>query len=398
MVRLINIGKNRGEGTSYRIHSNKDSFKSLPDDPAFDAKDHERVPLPFYSQFHFLHMLKIERRRSERSRRPFLLLLVDLSEINVSQQPEKIDIIKGVFGSCLRETDISGWYKSSKIMGFIFTEIANVNQAIIDKIIRKIRSQFLRSNFDSLYDQLKISPQIFPEEAVVSPIDGVFNDTLYPDLMEKDLKKKIQNHIKTAFDFSASFLALLCFLPIFIIIAAIIKLTSKGPVFFKQERLGLNGKTFMVLKFRSMFTDCDSKNHKEYITKFISEKKDSSASSGLFKLTNDPRITPFGNFIRKTSLDELPQFINVLKGDMSLVGPRPPIPYEYELYDIWHRRRLLSCKPGITGLWQIAGRSRTSFDDMVRLDLKYINEWSLWFDFKILLKTPIAVIMGKGAC
>ena len=134
-----------------------------------------------------------------------------------------------------------------------------------------------------------------------------------------------------------------------------------------------------------------------YIKKYINDQKNCATEPGVFKLTNDSRITKVGSFIRKTSLDELPQFINVLKGDMSLVGPRPPIPYECELYDIWHRRRLLSCKPGITGLWQVTGRSRTTFDEMVRLDLKYIREWSLLLDLKILLMTPKAVIGGNGA-
>jgi lipopolysaccharide/colanic/teichoic acid biosynthesis glycosyltransferase len=113
-------------------------------------------------------------------------------------------------------------------------------------------------------------------------------------------------------------------------------------------------------------------------------------------MTNDRRITALGNFLRKTSLDELPQFVNVLKGEMSLVGPRPPIPYECEIYDLWHRKRLLEMKPGITGLWQVEGRSRRTFDEMVRLDLRYINEWSLWLDLKIILKTPWVMVSGSG--
>jgi len=161
--------------------------------------------------------------------------------------------------------------------------------------------------------------------------------------------------------------------------------------------MGLNGETFTFLKFRSMYTNSDHNRHKDYIKKLIKEGKDDTDASGVYKLSNDPRITTLGGFLRKTSLDELPQFINVLKGEMSLVGPRPPIPYECELYDIWHRRRLLSVKPGITGLWQVTGRSRTTFDEMVRLDLKYINEWSLWLDIKILLKTPWVILTGKGA-
>jgi lipopolysaccharide/colanic/teichoic acid biosynthesis glycosyltransferase len=159
----------------------------------------------------------------------------------------------------------------------------------------------------------------------------------------------------------------------------------------------MNGKTFDVLKFRSMYTNADSIKHQDYIKKYIGEQKNSAVEPGVYKLSNDSRITPVGRLLRKCSLDELPQLINVFKGEMSLVGPRPPIPYECELYDIWHRRRLLSCKPGITGLWQVTGRSRTTFDEMVRLDLKYIDEWSLWLDLKILLKTPKAVLGGEGA-
>ena len=146
-----------------------------------------------------------------------------------------------------------------------------------------------------------------------------------------------------------------------------------------------------------MTTNNDPLKHKEYITRFINQQNTAAVEPGIFKLTNDSRITTVGHFIRKTSLDELPQFINVLKGDMSLVGPRPPIPYECDLYDIWHRRRLLAARPGITGLWQVMGRSRTTFDEMVRLDLKYLREWYLLLDLKILLMTPKAVISGSGA-
>jgi len=191
--------------------------------------------------------------------------------------------------------------------------------------------------------------------------------------------------------------------PLLMAVAGLIKLTSKGPVLFRQERVGLFGKPFTFLKFRSMYVDSDQTKHKEYVTKFItdSRRKDANESdlgeNGVYKLTNDSRITPVGKFIRKTSLDELPQFFNVLKGDMSLVGPRPPIPYECEQYDLWHRRRILEVKPGITGLWQIKGRSSTTFDEMVRLDLNYVTNWSLLLDLKILFRTPFAVFKGKGA-
>jgi len=184
------------------------------------------------------------------------------------------------------------------------------------------------------------------------------------------------------------------------VIALAIRLSSKGPVLFKQERLGQFGKKFILLKFRSMRTDCDPRIHQEYVSQFIAGQVDSGSPSGdktVFKIQADPRVTSVGRFLRKTSLDELPQFWNVLVGEMSLVGPRPPIPYEFTSYDLWHRRRVLEIKPGITGLWQVEGRSRTRFDDMVRLDLKYAQAWSIWLDVKILLQTPGAVLTGEGA-
>ena len=179
-------------------------------------------------------------------------------------------------------------------------------------------------------------------------------------------------------------------------VAALVKLTSPGPVFFRQQRVGENAVPFMMLKFRTMLVNCDSAAHREYVSQFI--KTGAAATGGVFKMTHDPRITPLGRFLRKTSLDELPQFINVLGGDMSLVGPRPPLAYEVEQYMAWHCRRVLDAKPGITGLWQVTGRSRTTFDDMVRLDLRYAKSPSLWTDIKILLATPGAVVSGKGAC
>ena len=149
-----------------------------------------------------------------------------------------------------------------------------------------------------------------------------------------------------------------------------------------------------------MYANNNAKIHQEYVTKLIAgagQQRRSDGEKQAFKLTNDPRVTPIGRFIRRTSLDELPQFFNVLSGQMSLVGPRPPVPYEYEAYDVWHRNRMMEVKPGITGLWQVTGRSRTTFDEMVRLDLKYAGSWSVAMDLKILLQTPKAVISGEGA-
>ena len=351
----------------------------------------------FYNTPHFHNMLRIERKRSERSKKPFLLMLLDLTGLYKRQRDgSAYEKIKPIITSCSRETDICGWYEHNKTIGTIFTEMASIDENSIERIFSKLHTR-IGETFDAEdVKKLKVSFHVFPEENKNYVInDGLFNINLYPDLSKPSLSRQATSLLKKLMDIVGSLFALLIFSPIFMIIAAAVKLTSEGPIFFKQERMGLNGETFTFLKFRSMYTNSDPNRHKDYIKKYIGQGKEAN-SPGVYKLSNDPRITPFGNFIRKTSLDELPQFINVLKGDMSLVGPRPPIPYECEIYDIWHRRRLLSVKPGITGLWQVTGRSSTNFDEMVRLDLKYINEWSLWLDVKLLLKTPWVVLTGKG--
>jgi lipopolysaccharide/colanic/teichoic acid biosynthesis glycosyltransferase len=192
------------------------------------------------------------------------------------------------------------------------------------------------------------------------------------------------------------------FAPVFLLSAIAIKLSSRGPVFFRQERVGQHGKPFILLKFRSMHVNNDTSVHKQWFQNFYAGKAkrhptEDDNGNGTYKLPNDPRVTRIGRWLRRTSLDEVPQFINVLKGEMSLVGPRPPIPYEVDAYEAWHRGRILQAKPGITGLWQVNGRSRVAFDEMVRLDLRYARTWSIWLDIKILLKTPAAVFFGEGA-
>ncbi|MBN2515745.1 MAG: exopolysaccharide biosynthesis polyprenyl glycosylphosphotransferase [Deltaproteobacteria bacterium] len=248
---------------------------------------------------------------------------------------------------------------------------------------------------------MEFSLQWFPDDK--SEKDYQPNPLFYPDIIEKAVHKVFSLFFKRVVDIIGSLAGLIIFSPLFLIIPILIKLSSQGPVFFRQERLGLFGKKFTFLKFRSMRVDNNDEIHRKYIKKLITDDNgrnagsDAAESNGVYKIQSDPRVTLIGKFLRKTSLDELPQFINVLKGEMSLVGPRPPIPYEYDEYKLWHMRRVIEVKPGITGLWQVEGRSSTNFDEMVRLDLHYIREWSLWLDIKILLKTPWVVIAGKGA-
>jgi exopolysaccharide biosynthesis polyprenyl glycosylphosphotransferase len=215
-----------------------------------------------------------------------------------------------------------------------------------------------------------------------------------PDEEAKHFKSKHNAAVKRAIDVVGSVTALVVLSPFLLIIAAAIKVTSPGPFLFKQTRLGHMGKEFTFLKFRSMYVGSDSAIHREYVHNLIDRKVQNS--NGIYKIQKDPRVTAIGRFLRKSSLDELPQFINVLRGEMSLVGPRPAIRYEVEHYSPWHLRRL-EVKPGITGEWQINGRSRTTFDDMIRMDLNYIHNQSVWLDLKILLKTPSAILRGTGA-
>jgi exopolysaccharide biosynthesis polyprenyl glycosylphosphotransferase len=182
---------------------------------------------------------------------------------------------------------------------------------------------------------------------------------------------------------------LVIFGPLVMLPAAIlIKLTSSGPVFFKQTRCGLNGRQFVMYKFRSMVTNAEQLR--------VELEGLNEMDGPVFKSSRDPRITGVGKIIRRRSIDELPQIFNVLRGDMSLVGPRPPLPAEVAKYERWQRRRL-SMKPGMTCLWQISGRNEVSFDDWMKLDLTYIDNWSLLLDLKILLKTVPVVLLGRGA-
>jgi lipopolysaccharide/colanic/teichoic acid biosynthesis glycosyltransferase len=251
------------------------------------------------------------------------------------------------------------------------------------------------------FSQISISFHLFPDDWENDKPGRPSNSALYPDLTNHDNGRKSLLIVKRAIDLvGCSALTLIC-LPLFLAIAIAVRLSSKGPILFRQERVGQFGQIFTFLKFRSMYVNNDHTVHREFVTKLIAEEGAASLPSGnrqgVYKLTNDKRVTPIGKFLRRTSLDELPQLINVLKGDMSLVGPRPPIPYELAAYQVWHRRRVLEVKPGITGLWQVTGRSRVKFDEMVRLDLRYATTWTPWLDLVILLRTPVAVIRGSGA-
>ncbi len=351
----------------------------------------------------FRRMISLERKRSERTQRPFVLLLMDTGRTLPTEKSGRVllDILSAL-QDATRETDVMGWYETNSAMGVMFTEITLENKLILSTILSRISDVLRHRLTGEQFSQIKFSLHLFPEEWDPNNPERQSNPTLYPDLHKRDGANWLGRAMKRGMDIAGSLLLLILLSPMFFVIAAAIKLTSRGPVLFRQQRVGEHGTAFTFLKFRSMYVDNDSSEHKEYVRKLIvgqaAKQPTNGTEEGVFKLTNDPRITPVGNFLRRSSLDELPQFLNVLRGEMSLVGPRPPVPYEVEAYATWHRRRLLEAKPGITGLWQVEGRSRVGFDDMVRLDLRYARNWSPLLDLKILLQTPKAVIAGNGAC
>ena len=351
----------------------------------------------------FHRMISLERKRSERSQRPFVLLLIDTGRNQPGGKPSRVllDMLSALQGAT-RETDVTGWYTTNSVVGVMFTEIVLDNNAVLSTILSRVGA-VLRGRLDTdQFSRIKFSFHVFPDDWDSQDQERPSNPTLYPDLEKRQESNRLGRATKRMIDVLGSLLLLAILSPVFFMIAAAIKLTSRGPVLFQQKRIGEHGTPFTFLKFRSMYMNNDSSEHKEYVRQLIAgqaEKKSANGNgTGVFKLTNDPRITPVGRMLRRSSLDELPQLINVLRGEMSLVGPRPPVPYEVEAYATWHRRRLLEAKPGITGLWQVYGRSRVEFDDMVRLDLRYARDCSPLLDLKILLQTPRAVMSGDGAC
>ena len=351
----------------------------------------------------FHRMISLERKRTERSKRLFLLMLLNIEGMLIADKNRRIlGKIVSAFSSSIRETDAIGWHKSGAVVGIMFTEIPpDARKSIVSTMVTRV-SGVLYSNltFDQ-FNQISISHHVFPEEWDHDVPQRPSHPTLYPDLSKRENGSKLFSVTKRTMDVLGSTFALIISSPLLLAIALAIKVSCKGPVFFRQQRVGQYGKSFVFLKFRSMYVDNDAGIHKEYVSQLISgraERKPSNGKSqGVYKLTNDPRVTSLGALLRRTSLDELPQLYNVLRGEMSLVGPRPPIPYEVEAYEPWHRRRVLEAKPGITGLWQVNGRSRVGFDEMVRLDVRYAATQSLWLDIRILMRTPRAVILGEGA-
>ena len=355
----------------------------------------------------FQRMIAVERKRTERSRIPFLLMLLDVGSYEVSEKNGKtLGSVVPALLSSTRETDAIGWYKDGVVVGVVFTGLAaddktSAKNSILSIILARVSTTLRDKLTLEQFNRISISFHFYPDDWDYDRPGRPSNPALYPDLTSRDNNRRPLLGIKRSMDVGVSTAVLVLCAPIFLIIAIAVKASSKGPVFFKQQRVGQYGRSFTFLKFRSMHVGNDSSAHKEYVTRLIAGTAErlsvAGNNQGVYKLTNDRRVTGVGKFLRRTSLDELPQLLNVLEGSMSLVGPRPAIPYEVAAYDTWHRRRLLEVKPGITGSWQVNGRSRVRFDEMVRLDLQYARSWSPWMDLMILMRTPWAVFRGDGA-
>ena len=357
---------------------------------------------PIFDEEPFKDTVRRERKRTERSGLAMVMLLIGIQDSWPEERPALFAGIARALSAIKSDIDILGWFDRESILGLIVPEI---NTASLAGTCERLESEFRKEITNwfegDLTERFSIRLCVYPEpqqlgEEELQSIDRF----LYPELHAHQGRVAMFQIVKRGIDILGSFALLLFLSPVLLAVAGLVKLSSRGPVLFRQVRIGQMLKPFMICKFRTMYANADHGIHHNYVSWFITSSSNGQEQdkNKIFKLTNDPRITPIGHFLRKTSLDELPQLWNVLVGQMSLVGPRPPLWYEVQQYKPWHRHRVLEAKPGITGLWQVSGRSRTTFDEMVRLDLRYARKRSLWADIKILLATPAAVIKGKGAC
>jgi exopolysaccharide biosynthesis polyprenyl glycosylphosphotransferase len=286
-------------------------------------------------------------------------------------------------------SDLSDIIRDLQIQEVIITDDSLDSDLLFEAMLTAGRSHKVEFRFaPTVFNLLPQKTSV--EQIGVLPMVRLFTEPL----------SDAQRFLKRASDLIIAAVALFATSPLWLLIAVLIKRDSPGRIFFRQERVGMDGRVFLCLKFRTMRADSDESLHRESYKQNIAgtvNAQSASKDAPVFgKVPNDPRITRVGRWLRRSSLDELPQLINVLRGDMSIVGPRPPIPYEVHEYDIWHRRRL-DMKPGITGLWQISGRNRLTFEEMVNVDLFYIENWSIWLDVKIILLTLPAVWRADGA-
>jgi lipopolysaccharide/colanic/teichoic acid biosynthesis glycosyltransferase/GGDEF domain-containing protein len=386
-------------------------------------------PLPIdpetglYSQNFFFLRLKEERERSKRTETPFSLLTLDVGRLSAvlngnARRSSKGNLQKDLLTKLARELrtiDIKGWLDLNTAAVLMPGTESSGARACQEKVSRMISENWPHARDLSLTEYLRVSAfgngGSGVTESSTHASDPITGHELgepenhlpyvYADILKRRPHSSARSRAKRIIDIIGAAVGLLIAAVPMLIVAVLVKLTSSGPVLFRQKRVGFLGRPFTFLKFRSMRAGADEAIHRSFSREFINGNgknvNNGTKECPLYKLKKDPRITRFGHFLRRTSLDELPQLFNILRGEMSLVGPRPPIPYEVNEYKPWHSRRVLEVKPGLTGLWQVSGRSQTSFNDMVRLDLQYADNWSFWLDVKIIFKTFRAVFSAKGA-
>jgi lipopolysaccharide/colanic/teichoic acid biosynthesis glycosyltransferase len=339
----------------------------------------------------FRDALAREQTRADRFDQPFVLLLVQVDDLASDSSPAWTSVLEAITVA-VGDAAVVGWFDGRTTIGAIVPQAGadDPQTALRRGLARRLDAETVaRISIRSHGYSPSAGPAIAPDVTGSFPVQRQSPGRRPPAHYE----------IKRALDVAGSLALLIVLAPVLLVIAVLLKLTSHGPVLFRQTRVGEREQPFTMLKFRTMRANADKALHVEYVTKFIraSAQLHPAGRRALCKLTKDPRVTPIGRVLRKTSLDELPQLWNVLRGEMSLVGPRPPLPYEVEHYRLWHRRRVAEARPGLTGLWQVVRRRRTTFDEMVRLDLRYVMTCSLSTDIRILLATPRAVLSGKGA-
>lgn len=340
---------------------------------------------------YFLEQARREQLRALRLKSHVSLVILSIEGRTRSALVELYRLARVVEG-LIRETDVIGWWEE----GAIGVLLADTDEAGAFDAVRRIMQ---RAECTRVSVRVLAYPEIAVKVAQAPTLEG---EDLTPAVVaDAPRHSRAAIAVKRGIDIVGASLALVALSPLMIATALAVKATSKGPIIFRQIRLGHGGVPFVFYKFRSMRVDAEDTIHRSYVQSFIKQGPKAvikgDQTEPLFKIKDDPRVTRVGAFIRRFSIDELPQLYNVLKGDMSLVGPRPPLPYEVEAYSPWHLRRILEIKPGITGLWQVEGRSQVAFDDMVRLDLRYAQHWSLLLDIKILLKTVKVVLQGRGS-
>ncbi len=388
----------------------------------FTLFQHKRTPDGIYSVEEFREILQRERARTDRTGREFSLVGFD---IECSFNPNDVDAMAQSLVRLLkprvRTTDEVGWFDKHRI-GVVLPDTPTQGAWKLAKGVCQAISANAKPPFCTVYTYPSLwmigSDDDAPQGPVVnprtpsdpnaseiaskverSPASGPALPTIGPKASRAQTNVTSIGSFepffahsnpfwKTLMDIGGSLLGLLILFPLFLLIAIMIKIMSPGPVFFRQQRVGYMGKLFTCWKFRTMKLNTDTSMHQQYLKKLVSTEK----SMTKLDLGNDPRIITLGKLLRQLGLDELPQLINVIRGEMSLIGPRPCIPYEAREYSLWQRKRF-DTMPGLTGLWQVSGKNRTTFKKMMQLDITYVEQRSFWLDLKILFKTVPAIIM-----